>query len=101
YIKKRNPKVASIPWQDQMPFNLYDYHKNKTPRNLPYRIKNKIKRETNGLLGKKYIQRNWELQFLGKENDENLRSYLYQPEFLDFVGKDVVDRLYNKFNTED
>lgn len=101
YIKKRNPKVAAIPWQDQMPYNLYDYHKNKSPQNLPYRIQNKVKRELNALLGKKYVQRNWELQFLGKENDKNLRSYLYQSEFVDFVGKEVVDTIYQKFKTED
>lgn len=101
YIKNRNSKLATIPWQDHMPYNLYDFHKSKTSRNLPYRIKNKIKRETNSLLGKKYIQRNWELQFLGKENDANLRSYLYQPDFLDFVGEKVVDSLYQKFKTED
>lgn len=101
YIKNRNPKVAAIPWQDHMPYNLYNYHKNKWPHNLPYRITNKIKHETQGLLGKKYVQRNWELQFLGGQNDENLRSYLYQPEFLNFVGKDVVDTLYQNFKTED
>lgn len=101
YIKNRNPKVAAIPWQDQMPYNLYNYHKNKAPQNLPYRISTKIQRETQALFGKKYVQRNWELQFLGKENDANLRRYLYQPEFLDFVGRDVVDTLYHKFKTED
>lgn len=101
YIKNRNPKVAAIPWQDQMPYNLYNYHKNKAPYNLPYRIKNKLERKTQDLLGKKYIQRNWELQFLGKENDEKLRNYLYKPEFLNLVGKDLVDDFYNKFKTDD
>lgn len=100
YMKNRSPKLAAIPWQDHMPYNLYNYHKNKSPYNLPNLITNKIKHEANALLGKKYIQRNWELQFLGKENDANLRSYLYQPEFLDFVGKDVVDTLYQKFKKE-
>lgn len=101
YIKNRNPKVASIPWQDQMPYNLYNYHKNKAPSNLPFRIGNKIKNSTNALLGKKYIQRNWELQFLGKENDRNLKQYLYRPEFLDLVDKDLIDHFYNKFKTDD
>ena len=101
YIKNRNSKVAAIPWQDQMPYNLFNYHKNKFPQNLPYRVTNKIGRETRAILGQKYIQRNWELQFLGEENDRNLRSYLYQPEFIEFIGKEVVDNLYQKFKTED
>ncbi|MCL8006543.1 asparagine synthase-related protein [Gelidibacter japonicus] len=101
YIKNRNPNVAAIPWQDHMPFNLYNSHKDKAPHNLPYQIKNKISREAKALFGKKYIQRNWELQFLGDSNDAQLRSHLYEASFLDFVGKEVVDRLYNKFKTED
>lgn len=101
YIKARNPKVAAIPWQDHMPFNLNTYHKNKMPYNLLYKVRNKLGREMRHLLGKKYIQRNWELQFLGEENDNNLRNYLFQPKFLDFVGKDVVDTLYQKFKSED
>ncbi|MEO8932966.1 MAG: hypothetical protein ABI295_01560 [Xanthomarina sp.] len=100
-MKNRNPKVAAIPWQEQMPFNLYNYYQNKAPHNLPYRIKNKLKREVEEFLGKKYVQRNWELQFLGKENDQKLRDYLYQPKFIDFVGKEVVDSMYQKFKTED
>lgn len=101
YIKNRNPKVAAIPWQDQMPYNLFDYQKNKAPHNLPYRIRHKIVREVRALLGEPYIQRNWELQFLGEENDTHLRGYLYQTDFLNFVGKDVVDTIYQKFKTED
>jgi len=101
YIKNRNPKVASIPWQDHMPYSLFDYQKNKAPYNLTYRIKNKIGREYRALLGKPYIQRNWELQFLGKENDSQLRGYLYQPDFLNLVGEAVVDGIYKKFKTED
>jgi len=101
YIKKRNPKVANIPWQDHMPYNLYNYHKNKAPHNLPYRIKNKLKHASRALLGKKYIQRNWELQFLGKENDRRLREYLFQSNFLNFVGEAVVADIYKKFKSED
>lgn len=101
YIKNRNPKVATIPWEEQMPYNLYNYHKNKMPYNLSYKVKNKISRKTKELLGKKYIQRNWELQFLGKENDKNLKSHLFNPEFLNFADKDVVDIMYQKFKTKD
>jgi hypothetical protein len=101
YIKKRNPKLAKIMWQDQKPYNLYNYHKNKSPQNLPYRVKDKLRREINSKFGKKNIQRNWELQFLGKENDKNLRSYLYRQDFIDFVGKGTIDSIYNNFKRKD
>lgn len=101
YIKKRNPAIAKIMWQDHKPYNLYNYHKNKSPYNLPYRIKNKLAREINAKLGKKYIQRNWELQFLGQENDKKLRSYLYDEKFLNFVGKESVDKIYHNFKQKD
>ncbi|GGW60284.1 asparagine synthase [Winogradskyella epiphytica] len=101
YIKNRDATLARIPWQEQMPFNLYNYENNKLPYNLPYRIKNKISRKMNAIAGKKYIQRNWELQFLGESNDENLRSYLYDASFLEFVDQEVIDSMYNKFKAED
>lgn len=101
YIKHRNPNVAAIPWQDHMPYNLNTYHMNKSPGNLPYRISNKLKHESRKLFGKTYIQRNWELQFLGAANDEKLRKHLYKRTFLDLVDKAVVDSMYNKFKTED
>lgn len=101
YIKQRNPELAKIMWQDQKPYNLFNYHQNKSPQNLPYRIKDKLSREINSKLGKKYIQRNWELQFLGEENDKNLRSYLYNQDFINFVGKETVDRIYNNFKEKD
>jgi hypothetical protein len=88
-------------WQDQKPYNLYNYHKNKSPQNLPYRVKDKLRREINSKFGKKNIQRNWELQFLGKENDKNLRSYLYRQDFIDFVGKGIIDSIYDNFKRKD
>ncbi|PVW16464.1 asparagine synthase-related protein [Marixanthomonas spongiae] len=101
YIKQRSPKLAKIMWQAQKPYNLNNYHKNKAPGNLPYRISNKLQREGNALLGKKYIQRNWELQFLGMENDEQLQSYIFNPQFHSFVPKSVVTEFYNAFKTQD
>ena len=43
YIKTRAPQLAKIEWQDQRPFNLTNFHLNKTPYNLPYKIANKLK----------------------------------------------------------
>lgn len=101
YIKQRNPKIAKIMWQDQKPYNLFNYHKNKSPHNLPYRITDKLKRETNAAFGKKYIQRNWELQFLGKDNEEKLKAYLFDQSFNEFIPKDVVSTFYDKFKNDD
>jgi len=64
YIKMRMPALAKITWQEQKPFNLFTYHFNKFPYNFPYRSLDKMKRI---LAPKKHIQRNWELQFLGKK----------------------------------
>src|SRR5690606_35946571 len=74
YIKRRNPKVAKVSWQAKRPFNLYNYKLNKMPYNLPFRVWYKVrsKLSRNGI-----VQRNWELQFMGKNNDEHLREWLF------------------------
>ena len=97
YIKNRNPEVAKITWQENKPFNLYNYHLNKTPFNLPYRVLNKVKRVLNAKFGKKHIQRNWELQFLGKTNDKNLKKFLRAEEFNHIIDKRVVNKFYDLF----
>lgn len=97
YIKAKSTKIAKVTWQDARPFNLYNYNKNKVPYNLPYRLFNKFKREINKLLGKKYIQRNWELQFLGKKNKAELINYFNTSNILQVVGKDIVDKTINEF----
>lgn len=101
YIKNRNPKVASIQWQSQRPFNLYTFPKNTSPYNIPYRIVNKAKREFNVLLGNPYIQRNWELQFLGDENEKELEKYLYSDALTELVPKALIQDFYTKFKTQD
>jgi hypothetical protein len=101
YIKQNNPQVAKITWQDQKPFNLTNFQKNKVPYNLPYRVVDKLKREVQAKLGKKFIQRNWELQFLGKENERQLESHLFNSNFKDLVDPSLVKDLYTKFKTHD
>jgi hypothetical protein len=70
---------------------------------LPYRIKNKLKNTWRKYITKKpLIQRNWELQFLGKENDEKLRHWLFEnPRLFDLVPKDIVEKYYHQFKAED
>ena len=101
YIKQQNPQLAKITWQDHKPFNLYTFEKNKAPNNLPYRIVSKLKREVKHKLGKPYIQRNWELQFLGMENDEKLQQWLFSENLHPFISKPLLARFYNNFKTVD
>jgi len=99
YIKKRMPELAKLTWQAQYPFNLYTYQYNKMPWNLPYRVINKLKRLTSKEL---YIQRNWELQFLGKTNDEALKNWLFETStFNELVAKDIRQQFYKLFKEED
>ncbi|MAM29025.1 MAG: asparagine synthase [Flavobacteriaceae bacterium] len=101
YIKQQNPELAAIAWQAQRPFNLYNFEKNKAPNNLPYRISDKLKRTVKSKLGNPYIQRNWELQFLGMENDEQLQDHIFNSQFNAFISKPLLARFYNAFKTRD
>ncbi len=98
---KSNDELASIMWHEQKPFNLKTYRFNKVPYNLPYRIVNKLKREFNGVFGSPYIQRNFELQFLGAENDAQLKAYLFREAYFDFIPEALVKATYNKFKDDD
>ncbi|HXK00001.1 MAG TPA: asparagine synthase-related protein [Gelidibacter sp.] len=100
YLKNESPEVAKIIWQAQKPYNLYTFQKNKSPYNLPYQIVDKVKRVINGKLGKPFIQRNWELQFLGMENDEKLQEHLFGENLHPFLPKELLARFYNNFKTK-
>ena len=97
YIKRTNPSIAKILWQDAKPFSLYNYNLAKFPYNLPYRVLNKSKRIFESLLGKKFVQRNWELQFLGKENKRKLASYILSDNFNKQVNKELVEKFMTLF----
>ncbi|MGY0392947.1 asparagine synthase-related protein [Bizionia sp. KMM 8389] len=95
YIKMRMPALAKLTWEAQRPFNLYNYAYNKSPWNLPYRVINKLQRLTSSV---PYIQRNWELQFLGEENDEKLRYWLFENEDLfKLISLNQVKATYDLF----
>ena len=97
YIQNNAPDLAAITWQGKKPFNLNNFHLNKVPYNLPYRVTNKLKREINSLLGNPFISRNWELQFVGKENDKHLKKWLFESKLIDLVPNDIISRFYNNF----
>lgn len=98
---KREPKLAAITWQANKPFNLNNFEKNRTPFNLPYRITSKLKREVQSMMGKPFIQRNFELQFLGEKNDANLRGFLFNNSFNNLVPKNITEAFYNNFKNND
>ena len=68
--------MAKVAWEQNRPFNLFNYNYNKLPWNVPYRAISKGIRTMKYLSGRKHIQRNWELQFLGKKNQEKLKKHL-------------------------
>lgn len=98
---KQFKSLAGITWEAHRPFNLYNYKYNKVPYNLPYRILKKAERETAVLRGEKYIQRNWELQFLGDRNDKNLKNYLFNSSFNQFIPQSLVAEFYTNFREMD
>jgi len=103
YIKKYSPEMAKIAWQDKAPYNLFDHHKQFTTEHLPYRVVNKAKRVINEkVFGKKLIQRNWEIQFLGERNDKQLQHWLFENEaFNKLVPKVITEKYYQLFKTGD
>ncbi len=99
YLKLVAPQLAKITWQAHRPFNLYNYTWNRVPWNLPYRLLDKSRRTIQSLLGKPLVQRNWELQFVGAENDRHLRKHLIDAD--SFVPKALREEFYRKFKEED
>ena len=98
---KTDDALASIMWQDQKPFNIKNYEYNKVPYNLPYRIIDKLNRELKGAFGNPHIQRNFELQFLGDANDKNLKEYIFNRPYFDFIPESIITSFYDKFKHED
>jgi len=103
YIRRKAPELAKIPWQPYHPYNLNNFSEFNSIKNLPRRGWKKIGRVyKENFRGKRLIQRNWELQFLGPENDQQLRSWLFEnPKFSEWVPKDLVQAFYNRFKHND
>src|SRR5690606_33943285 len=98
YLKMRNPKLAAITWESQKPFNLYNYQYNKIPYNVPYRTWDKAKRS---LSAKHYIQRNWELESFGAEDEKLLEKRLFDnPNMKALVSNNLTKEFYQKFKHE-
>ncbi|VXC31556.1 Asparagine synthase [Flavobacterium sp. 9AF] len=99
YLKLRMPELAKITWQEKRPFNLYTYKNNKFPYNFPFRVLDKLKRIVSS---KKFIQRNWELQFLGESNEKELKQWLFENDnFKNLVEPQLVFEHYSNFKNRD
>ncbi len=94
---RQDPTLANIIWQDHKPFSLNTFLYNKSPYNLPYRVWNKLQREGRAFMGKPYIQRNWELQFIGPANEQALKKHIFNSDFNRFVPKPIVQDMYMHF----
>jgi len=97
YIKRNNPSVAKIVWQDAKPFNLFNHHLAKTHLRLPFRIVDKLKREFENFQGKKFVQRNWELQFFEADDKGKLIDYLQSIEITNQINIDLIKQYLNLF----
>ena len=98
YIKRKSPELARVLWQ-KYDMNLYKY---KYFNSIYYPLR--ISRYLNRIFKEKLlnipsiIERNWELQFLGKENDIQLKKWLFDnPELNKIVPNNIVEDFYNKF----
>ncbi|MEQ8361385.1 MAG: asparagine synthase-related protein [Cyclobacteriaceae bacterium] len=97
YLKRSAPAMASIPWQKYYPCNLYDYERFNT---FPVKVQRafiKGNRLVKEAFGKRGDTRNWELQFLGEDNDRQLKYYLNASSVDGLIPKSVLDTYYQYF----
>jgi Asparagine synthase len=99
YLKRRQPGLARIPWQSHYPYNLYTYKLDRVPFNLPYRMVKKISRMVKG---ETPVTRNWELQFKGERNEQQLITALTgDKRFLEFIPEQTVRHHLDNFLNKD
>ena len=100
YLKNTSPELAKIPWEIY-DLNLYNY-KYFNSLYMPRRVYRFLLRTLSKQILKKpsIIQRNWELQFLGKKNSKHLENWLFNKKILnDIVPLRIIRQFYKKFQT--
>ncbi len=99
YIKRKAPELARIPWQTYTPCNLYNYKEYSTFPVQMRVLKDKVVRRLDEWKsGQKCVERNWELQFLGEDNEYQLSKNLFsQGNMSDVIPPKLVHSLYNAF----
>ncbi len=95
YLKKYAPELAKIKWQ-AYDLDLYSYKRFYHWSNIPNRIYNKIANS----LKKPKILRNWELQFVGQNNEKKLRAYIYHDSLQPLVNANIVMKFESLFHLE-
>lgn len=101
YIKLRSQEVASVPWQSYYPCNLYNYKEFGSLKFIPSRAWNRGVRLFQKMIAhKETITRNWEIQFLGKSNDNHLKEYIFDKKFNEFIPVSIARGVYDKFQKE-
>ncbi len=102
YIKSMSPELASIPWQ-KYDLNLYRYKYFNSiyfPKRI-FRYANRFIKEK-FLLREPLVERNWEIQFLGVDNNKELEYWLFDNPILHkIISKGLVKKYYNKFKKVD
>ena len=94
YLKRFAPELASIEWQ-AYGANLYDYQR-CAAWSLPRRA---VKKALRLATGKKIIERNWEVQFGGRQGEEGLKHWLLRPNLRlhDLISRQDIEALLSDF----
>ncbi|WP_299114680.1 asparagine synthase C-terminal domain-containing protein [uncultured Winogradskyella sp.] len=101
YIKMRNPELATLIWQDKRPYNLYNYTNPSVIKTLSYKAIYKLKRTVSKLSGRPYIQRNWELQFLGDNNRQQLETVILNSKLSELIPEEFITKHIKGFYNRD
>ncbi|HRJ30857.1 MAG TPA: asparagine synthase-related protein [Cyclobacteriaceae bacterium] len=101
YLKQKSPSLAKIPWQKVYPCDLYNYSKFDSLEIKIQRAWIKGKRELGKcLLNRRADASNWELQFLGKVNTNQLSRYLIDHWNPAFISKEISTDYFFKFQQQ-
>jgi len=93
--------LAKLVWQDKRPYNLYNYETPNIIKTFSYKAVNKLKRTVSKLLGQHYIPRNWELQFLGDDNKQQLESILKKSKLSELIAEAFTNSYIKGFYNSD
>jgi hypothetical protein len=103
YVRREHPELARLPWQAFAPLNLLNFDSFRSPLRWPGRLWRRARRALRERAsGRRLVERNWELQFLGEANDRDLRDRLFERgELRDLVPEEVTGKFYDKFTHGD
>jgi hypothetical protein len=96
YLKQYYPALAKIKWQGYG-LDLYHYQHFYKWHNLPNRVLERLKRIA---AQSNKIKRNWELQFLGEDNEIHLHQYIFNATFNQWIDRSIVTDIYQKFKID-